>query len=110
MHTVHMGCRLPVGSVFWFAIVLAAATLPLIGCVSVRKTDVTPTGTVELSPTVGTRAGSGEPEPLAGSPPYLLFNQRWIEGMSSDAVDLEDVDAVFWQVFSGLPEEVTVYP
>lgn len=42
--------------------------------------------------------------------PYLLFNQRWIEGLSSSPVDMEDVDAVFWHVFSGLPKEVYVYP
>ena len=119
-----MRWRLPVRTATVLAIVLVAATLPLIGCISVGKTDATPTGTVEPSPTTGvtptatvepsptveSRARSGEPEPLPGSSPYLLFNQRWLEGMSSDAVDLDDVDAVFWQVFSGLSDEVTVYP
>ena len=28
--------------------------------------------------------------------PYILFNQKWIENLSSDSVDLNDVDAVFW--------------
>ncbi len=42
--------------------------------------------------------------------PYLLFNQRWIEGLSSSPIDMEDVDAVFWYVFSGLSKEVYVYP
>ena len=41
---------------------------------------------------------------------YLLFNQDWLEGLSSDPVDLEDVDATFWHVFSGLKDEITVYP
>lgn len=40
----------------------------------------------------------------------LLFNEEIIEGLSDDSVDIEDVDAVFWRVFSGLPDEVTVYP
>lgn len=41
---------------------------------------------------------------------YLLFNQNLVEGLTTDEVDLTDVDAVFWHVFSRLPEEVTVYP
>ena len=50
------------------------------------------------------------PESSSGEAPYILFNQRWIETLSSDVLDLNDVDAVFWHVFSGLPKEVTVYP
>ncbi len=46
--------------------------------------------------------------PAPGS--YLLFNQRLLEGLYSQALDLGDVDAVFWHVFSSLPDEVTVYP
>ena len=30
--------------------------------------------------------------------------------MSSSGPDLDDVDAVFWYVFSRLPDEVLVYP
>ncbi len=41
---------------------------------------------------------------------YLFFNQGWIEGMSSSGPDLDDVDAVFWYVFSRLPDQVLVYP
>ena len=41
---------------------------------------------------------------------YLLFNQRMVEGYRAQTFDLDDVDAVFWRVFSGLPDEVTVYP
>ena len=44
------------------------------------------------------------------SRPYVLFDQRWVEGLSSDAVDLFDIDAVFWHVFSSLQPEITVYP
>ena len=53
---------------------------------------------------------SGKPEAGAGPDAYLLFNQRWIEGLTVDTVDFEDVDAMFWHVFSGLPDEVVVYP
>ncbi len=41
---------------------------------------------------------------------YLFLNQGWIEGISSGGPDLGDVDSVFWQVFSKLPEQVMVYP
>jgi len=63
--------------------------------------------------------GGNGPEPVASikSAPdqasgssYLLFNQRFIEGVSTIGLDLDDVDAVFWRVFSGLPGQVTVYP
>ena len=41
---------------------------------------------------------------------YLLFNQRLIEGLAREPIDLSDSDAVFVAVFAGLPAEVTVYP
>ncbi len=41
---------------------------------------------------------------------YLFRNQKWIEGMRSPTVDLENVDAVFWHIFSQLPADVVVYP
>jgi hypothetical protein len=41
---------------------------------------------------------------------YLVLNEQWIEGLSSSSVNLEDVDQVFWHIFSNLPSEVTVYP
>jgi hypothetical protein len=40
----------------------------------------------------------------------LTLNQRWVEGLSVSDLDLEDVEEVFWNVFSKLPEAVTVYP
>ena len=46
----------------------------------------------------------------AGSDPYLLFNQRMIEGALQPAPLVDDVDALFAQVFHGLPDEVVVYP
>lgn len=42
--------------------------------------------------------------------PYLLFNQRLIQGLYSQVIDLDDVDAVFGHIFSRLPHQVTVYP
>ncbi|MBV7332870.1 hypothetical protein KFU94_32515 [Chloroflexi bacterium TSY] len=54
--------------------------------------------------TVSETIGAGAP----GS--YLLRNQRWVEGLRTDVIDLEDVDEVFWHVFSSFPNEVTVYP
>jgi len=41
---------------------------------------------------------------------YLLFNQKLVEGLTSEDVDVTDVDAVFWHVFSRLPDEVIIYP
>ncbi len=40
----------------------------------------------------------------------LTLNQRWVEGLLTSDLDLENVDEVFWHVFSKLPEAVTVYP
>ena len=45
-----------------------------------------------------------------GDQPYLVFNQKWLEGLRSKSLDLEDVDEVFSYVFSNLPDEVVVYP
>ena len=53
---------------------------------------------------------SGQDGIRQGDGGYLFFNQGWIEGMSSSGPDLDDVDAVFWYVFSRLPDEVLVYP
>jgi hypothetical protein len=63
-----------------------------------------PTATVEDSDTVS--VDDADPS----DPTYLLFNEQWLEGLASNPVDLEDVDAVFWHIFSRLPDEVTVYP
>ena len=46
-----------------------------------------------------------------GSPaPYLVFNQRWIEGLRSNELDVENVDEIFAFIFSNLPDQVVVYP
>jgi len=50
------------------------------------------------------------PPPPPPADGYLNTNQQWIEGLYDEELDLRDVDAVFWRVFSGLPNLVTVYP
>ena len=58
----------------------------------------------------GTASPSSEASVSDEYASYFSTNQIWVEGLSADDVDLEDVDAVFWHVFSRLPEQVTVYP
>jgi hypothetical protein len=41
---------------------------------------------------------------------FLLLQQWATEGYYHSGVDLEDVDAYFWHVFSKLPSSVTIYP
>ena len=55
---------------------------------------------------IGQEIGSGSNGPST----YLALNQTWVEGLSTSGLDLTDVDEVFWHVFSGLPDEVIVYP
>ncbi len=47
---------------------------------------------------------SGDPQPL------LLFNQQLVEGYSESDLDPRNINAMFWAVFSGIPEDVIVYP
>ena len=54
---------------------------------------------------MGTREGFADPS--AG---YLLLNQRWIEGLHTVDLDLDNIEDVFWYIFSRLPDQVTVYP
>ena len=58
----------------------------------------------------GTKASSGQLRPDEFVP-YMLFNQKLLEGVSSSPdVDVTDVDSVFSYIFAHLPDEVTVYP
>ena len=43
---------------------------------------------------------------------YFSTNQQWVEGLytNQEEVDLENVDSVFWHLFSRLPDQVVVYP
>ena len=45
-----------------------------------------------------------------GDQPYLVFNQKWLEGLRSKSLDVENVDEIFSYIFSNLPDEVVVYP
>ena len=50
-------------------------------------------------------AGASEnPQPL------LLLNQQLVEGYAGSLIDPEDIEAMFWAVFSQIPEAVVVYP
>src|SRR5688572_2563251 len=57
---------------------------------------------------LGIQDKSRELNPKAKS--FLLLQQWANEGYYKDEVDLEDVDAYFWHIFSRLPDEVTIYP
>lgn len=47
---------------------------------------------------------SADPQPL------ILLNQQLIEGYAEDDLDPRNINAMFWAVFSGIPEDVIVYP
>ena len=55
-------------------------------------------------PAVASTSGGGAPST------YLAFNQHWLEGLAQNELDLDDVDAVFWHIFSRLEDDVIVYP
>lgn len=42
--------------------------------------------------------------------PLLLLNQQLVEGYSEEDLDPRNINAMFWAVFSGIPENVIVYP
>ena len=65
----------------------------------------TPLPTVTPTPPVGLPVSGG-----LGQDSYLLLNQNLTEGLYYGDLNLEDVDEVFWHIFSRLPDEVTVYP
>ena len=63
---------------------------------------------IEKSIRLGSRDKSRELNPNAHS---YLFLQQWSnEGYYKDEVNIEDVDAYFWHIFSKLPDEATIYP
>ena len=66
-------------------------------------------GTVPVPPTTAVGPASWGPE--APWKPYLMFNQKFVEGVNADVdLDMTDIEAVFWHIFSSLPAEITVYP
>lgn len=83
----------------------AVAVLALVGCVGPVTLEASPRS--EAAPAgPSTEAVSGTSTPTS----YLLLNQRFIEGLYTRDLNLLDADAVFWHVFSRLPDEVVVYP
>ena len=92
---------LPLAAAFW----LLVWTL---GCAdnSLDTGEQAATATAEPAATVPSEA---EAVPEEGPSTYLLLNQKLVEGLRSE-VDLEDVDEMFWHIFSRLPDHVTVYP
>lgn len=64
---------------------------------------------IVVSPNSTSSLSTGQLSPDSYSM-YLSTNQKLLEGFYSKAVDERDVDAVFWTVFSQLPDKVTVYP
>lgn len=60
----------------------------------------------------GIRLGSRAPSKTlrTNATSLLILQQHLLEGYYTEGVDLEDVDAYFWHVFSRLPDEVTIYP
>ena len=85
----------------------------LTGCQSVGTTapatNATPTAGAIPAPTNSFTSVPAAPGGL-GVDGYLLLNQRLVEGLYVEELDLGDVDEVFWYIFSRLPGEVTVYP
>ena len=92
---------------FAFAFILLSLLLVSAACGGSDSTAVAPTPveTAQVNLATSTlQAGVSEDST------YLLFNQKLVEGLTTQSVDLSDVDAVFWHIFSRLPDEVTVYP
>lgn len=97
--------RLSAGVVALLAIVLLAA------CGAEVDRTGEPPADVDLGRDT-TSAPDGPIEATASVDPvgYLVFNQQLVQGFAAGGLDLDDVDAVFWHVFSGLDDEVTVFP
>ena len=83
-------------------LLLALLSLLVVACSS--------NGDGEAESAVGTNAAAAAAEDSARTEdsPYVLFTQRWVEGLARGGVDLTDVDSIFVQVFAALPDEVTV--
>ena len=91
----------------------ASAPLPEPNDASQPASPAEPNDASEPASPAGPNNSPAEAQMPAAEPApdtYLLFNQRLIEGLAREPIDLSDSDAVFVAVFAGLPEEVTVYP
>jgi len=86
-----------------------ALVLPLAASDTPTEPDApAPASSSERGIRLGIQDKSRELNPKAKS--FLLLQQWANEGYYKDEVDLEDVDAYFWHIFSRLPDEVTIYP
>ncbi len=84
------------------ALMLLLSSMPLTGCSSSSSDN-------EVVIPVGAQVSA---DPLDMGAPYFSRNQQWVEGFWStpEGVDINQIDTVFWWIFSKLPDEVTVYP
>jgi len=85
------------------ALVFLLSSLPVIGCSSSSSDDN------EVVIPVGAQVSA---DPLDSGIPYFSRNEHWVEGFwaTPEGVDINDIDTVFWWIFSDLPDEVNVYP
>ena len=97
-------------SLWSIAGVLLATPMVSIACRRDRSPAEQRDSSGNVEPNSALVSSSGDAENLEGPSSYLLLNQKWLEGLSTDTPDLEDVDEVFWHVFSRLPDQVAVYP
>jgi hypothetical protein len=86
---------------------LLICLLPIVTACQATVSPVSSSQTLSVPAIPVNDNSAAEPMP---SDSYLLFNQNVIEGLTAPPLDLGDPDAVFFQVFAGLPEEVVVYP
>ncbi len=93
-------------------IVAATVVLAVVACSSPAVSQVEPVfPTPEAIGVIEAVAVETSTIPIPKSPkPLLLLNQHLVESYADDALDPEDINGMFWAVFSNLPNEVIVYP
>lgn len=91
-------------------ILIAAGGLTLAVAACGEAGEVTPQATATVAVVTSPAIAPSAAKVIAGDQPYLIFNQKWLEGLRSTALDVENVDEIFSYIFSNLPDEVVVYP
>lgn len=104
---IRCGTQFVSGNLCVTSLFLALLIFSSLSCHSPRAS--TGLHSIGSTPELNSDSESDHSSETAGEP-YLLLNQRFIEGSRTQSLDLLDVDAVFRHVFSHLPPEVTVYP
>ena len=89
-----------------FLLFYAALAWPMFACERPEVPAEAPSAEKDIR--LGSGDKSRELNPNAKS--YLFLQQLGNEGYYKDEVNIEDVDAYFWHIFSKLPDEVTIYP